>query len=140
MQKMNSFFQNRISLIIATIFFSCSDPDQISLESPISDTRFAFLQDQNTVYFSARIEEQYQGKKLDSTFVRWYGPSLSGSYDFVHLNDRGLNGDIIEGDNIFSRKILNTSFIDSLLIVSKSSFVPISRFLIFFDNEEPVKI
>ena len=134
MQKMNSFFQNRISLIIATIFFSCSDPYQANLESPISDPQFTFLQDQNTVYFSARIEEQYQGKKLDSTFVRWYGPSLSGSYDFVHLNDRGLNGDIIEGDNIFSRKILNTSFIRNQITDSDTGFLYIDYTAVYEGN------
>ena len=134
MQKMNSFFQNRILLIIATILLSCSDTDQIILESPISDTQFTFLQDQNTVYFSARIEEQYQGNILDSTFVRWYGPSLSGPYDFVPLNDRGLNGDIIEGDNIFSRKILNTSFNRNQIMDSDTGFLYIDHTAVYEGN------
>ena len=138
MQKMNSFFQNRapfkIIPILFFIFFYCSDPYQANLESPISDTQFTFLQDQNTVYFSARIEEQYQGNKLDSTFVRWYGPSLSGPYDFVLLNDRGLNGDIIEGDNIFSRKILNTSFIRNQITDSDTGFLYIDYTAVYEGN------
>ena len=134
MQKMNNFFQNRILLIIATIFFSCSDPYQANLESPISDPQFTFLQDQNTVYFSARIEEEYQGNKLDSTFVRWYGPGLSGPYDFVLLNDSGLNGDIIEGDNIFSRKILNTSFNSNQIMDSDTGFLYIDYTAVYEGN------
>ena len=105
-----------------------------NLESPISDTQFTFLQDQNTVYFSARIEEQYQGNKLDSTFVRWYGPSLSGGYDFVLLNDMGLNGDIIEGDNIFSRKILNTSFNRNQIMDSDTGFLYIDYTAVYEGN------
>ena len=100
MQKMNSFFQNRapfkIIPILFFIFFYCSDPYQANLESPISDPQFTFLQNQNTVFFSARVEEQYQGKILDSIFVRWYGQTYGGPFDGVLLNDNGLNGDIIQ--------------------------------------------
>jgi len=135
---MNSLFQNRtpfrIIPILFFIFFYCSDPYQPNLESPISDTQFTFLQDQNTVYFSARIEEQYQGNKLDSTFVRWYGSSLSGGYDFVLLNDMGLNGDIIEGDNIFSRKILNTSFNSNQIMDSDTGFLYIDYTAVYEGN------
>ena len=135
---MNNFFQNGVLFkklpILCFIFFYCSDPYQANLESPISDTQFTFLQDQNTVYFSARIEEQYQGNKLDSTFVRWYGSSLSGGYDFVLLNDMGLNGDIIEGDNIFSRKILNTSFNSNQIMDSDTGFLYIDYTAVYEGN------
>ena len=135
---MNGLFQNRtpfrIIPILFFIFFYCSDPYQPNLESPISDTQFTFLQDQNTVYFSARIEGQYQGNQLDSTFVRWYGPSLSGGYDFVLLNDMGLNGDIIEGDNIFSRKILNTSFNRNQIMDSDTGFLYIDYTAVYEGN------
>ena len=67
------------------------------------------MQDQNKVYFSANFQEEYQGEALDSTFVRWYSSSLAGGFDAVALNDDGVNGDIIKGDNIFARKISNES-------------------------------
>ena len=67
------------------------------------------MQDQNKIYFSANFQEEYQGEPLDSTFVRWYSSSLSLGFDAVALNDDGVNGDIIEGDNIFARKISNES-------------------------------
>ena len=67
------------------------------------------MQDQNTVYFSANFKEEYQEEVLDSTFVRWYGSDLAGGFDVIVLNDDGVNGDIIEGDNIFARKIQNIS-------------------------------
>ena len=127
MQKMNSFFQNRapfkIIPILFFIFFYCSDPYQANLESPISDPQFTFLQNQNTVYFSARVDEQYQGKILDSIFVRWYGQTYGGPFDGVPLNDNGLNGDIIGGDKIFSRKIMNTSFIKNQIVDSDTGFL-----------------
>lgn len=111
---MNSFFQYRIPskkiiIFLVSLFFSCSDPDQIEFDNPISDPQFTFLQDQNTVYFSANYQDQHQGNKLDSTFIRWYGPNLTEGFDIIVLNDDGVKGDIIQGDKIFSRKILNSS-------------------------------
>ena len=91
------------------IFFSCLDPDRIPPDNPISNPEFTFMQDQNKVYFSANFQEEYQGETLDSTFVRWYSSSLSLGFDAVALNDDGVNGDIIAGDNIFARKISNES-------------------------------
>ena len=105
-------YQNNFSLkftFLFFIFFSCLDPDRIPPDNPISNPEFTFMQDQNKVYFSANFQEEYQGETLDSTFVRWYSSSLSLGFDVVVLNDDGINGDIIEGDNIFARKISNES-------------------------------
>ena len=113
MMDMKNFpIQNYFSLkfiFIHFIFFSCSDPDRKPPDNPISNPGFTFMQDQNTVYFSANFQEEYQEGGLDSTFVRWYGPDLAGGFDVIVLNDDGVNGDIIEGDNIFARKIQNSS-------------------------------
>ena len=105
-------YQNNFSLkftFLFFIFFSCLDPDRIPPDNPISNPEFTFMQDQNKVYFSANFQEEYQGEALDSTFVRWYSSSLALGFDAVALNDDGINGDIIEGDNIFARKISNES-------------------------------
>ena len=105
-------YQNNFSLkftCLLFIFFSCLDPDRIPPVNPISNPEFIFMQDQNKVYFSANFQEEYQGEPLDSTFVRWYSSSLAGGFDAVALNDDGVNGDIIKGDNIFARKISNES-------------------------------
>ena len=105
-------YQNNFSLkftCLFFIFFSCLDPDRIPPDNPISNPEFTFMQDQNKVYFSANFQEDYQEEALDSTFVRWYSSSLAGGFDVVVLNDDGVNGDIIQGDNIFSRKISNES-------------------------------
>tara|TARA_B100000427_G_scaffold311520_2_gene302239 strand:+ start:575 stop:1459 length:885 start_codon:yes stop_codon:yes gene_type:complete len=125
---MTSFFQQntfsiKIITLIVSLFFSCSDPDQNTLENPISDPQFTFQQDQNTVYFSANIKEQYQGDNIDSTFVRWYGPDLTGGFDIIVLNDDGVNGDIIEGDKIFARKILNSSLIKNEITDTDTGFL-----------------
>ncbi len=104
--------QNNFSLkftCLFFIFFSCLDPDRIPPDNPISNPELTFMQDQNKIYFSANFQEEYQGEPLDSTFVRWYSSSLAGGFDAVALNDDGVNGDIIKGDNIFARKISNES-------------------------------
>ena len=103
-------YQNNFPLkfiFLFFIFFSCLDPDRIPPDNPISNPEFTFMQDQNKVYFSANFQQEYQGETLDSTFVRWYSSSLALGFDAVALNDDGVNGDIIKGDNIFARKISN---------------------------------
>ncbi len=118
----NIFFVKFISLMLFT-FFSCVETDPIYLPNPISNPTFTFMQDQNTVYFSANFEEEYQEEKLDSAFVRWYGNDISGSFDIIVLNDSGLNGDIIAGDNIFSRKIQNNSIPSNQITDADTSFL-----------------
>jgi len=101
----NNFLLKFIFLVF--IFFSCLDPDRTPPDNPISNPEFTFMQDQNTIYFSAKFQEEYQEAILDSSFVRWYGSGLAGGFDAIALNDDGVKGDIIEGDNIFTRKISN---------------------------------
>ena len=76
-------------LLLSITFFSCTETEPIYLENPISNPTFTFMQDQNTVYFSAKFKTEYQEKELDSTFVRWYGPDITGSFDVIVLNDDG---------------------------------------------------
>ena len=110
-------------LLLSISFFSCTETSPIYLQNPISDPTFTFMQDQNTVYFSAKFKEEYLEEELDSTFVRWYGPDITGSFDVIVLNDDGVNGDIISGDNIFSRKVQNTSITKNPITDSDTSFL-----------------
>ena len=118
----NNFFAKYIALLFIT-FFSCTETKPIYLQNPISNPTFTFMQDQNTVYFSAKFKKEYQKEELDSTFVRWYGPDITGSFDVIVLNDDGVNGDIISGDNIFSRKIQNTNLTINPILDSDTSFL-----------------
>ena len=118
----NNFLAKHILFLLIT-FFSCIETDPIYLENPISNPTFTFMQDQNIVYFSAKLKTEYQEEELDSVFVRWYGPDIAGSYDVIVLNDEGINGDIISGDNIFSRKIQNTSLFRNPITDSDTSFL-----------------
>ena len=110
-------------LLLFITFFSCTETEPIYLENPISNPTFTFIQDQNTVYFSAKFKTEYRQETLDSTFVRWYGPDIAGSFDVIVLNDDGTNGDIISGDNIFSRKIQNTSLSINPITDADTSFL-----------------
>ncbi len=118
-----SNFLMKYIILLSIIFFSCIETEPIYLDNPISNPTFTFMQDQNTVYFSAKFKTEYQEEELDSTFVRWYGPDLANSFDVIILNDNGLNGDIISGDNIFSRKIQNTSLFRNQITDSDTSFL-----------------
>ena len=118
----NNFIVNCI-LLLSITFFSCTETEPIYHENPISNPTFTFMQEQNAVYFSAKFKTEYREGELDSTFVRWYGPDITGSFDVIVLNDDGANGDIISGDNIFSRKIQNTSLSRNPITNSDTSFL-----------------
>ena len=90
----NNFIVNCI-LLSSITFFSCTETEPIYHENPISNPTFTFMQEQNAVYFSAKFKTEYREGELDSTFVRWYGPDITGSFDVIVLNDDGANGDII---------------------------------------------
>ncbi len=96
-------------LSVCVILFSCSNFEEESESDPLLLTSFSFLQDVNKLYFSIDVESKYQGSALESVVVHWYGTSSFQSPDIINLNDDGDRGDIIEGDDIFSRKISNAN-------------------------------
>ena len=72
-----SNFLMKYIILLSIIFFSCIETEPIYLDNPISNPTFTFMQDQNTVYFSAKFKTEYQEEELDSTFVR--------SVSYTHL-------------------------------------------------------
>lgn len=94
---------------VCIILFSCSNFEEDSESNPLLLTSFSFLQDVNKLYFSIDVESKYQRSTLESVVVHWYGTNSSQSPDIINLNDDGNRGDIIEGDDIFSRKISNAN-------------------------------
>ena len=101
-------------LSICFIYLSCSEPIDENETFPISDPTFTFHQNANKFYFSINVDSTYQGKVLNRALVYWYGNDKSSDHDKIFLNDGGLQGDIIPGDNIFATKIPNNS-INNLL-------------------------
>ena len=95
--------------VLILVLFSCSNEKNQNYEDPILNPSFSFLQDVNKLYFSITVGSVYQGNELDGVVVLWYGVNQNGPSDTISLNDFGTNGDIIMNDEIFSRKISNTS-------------------------------
>ena len=94
-------------MMLAMVYLSCSEPKDQELGEPIINPSFSFLQDVNKLYFSVNVESTFEGEKLDSVLVFWYGISREGSPDKFTLNDGGVQGDIIMNDDVFAIKILN---------------------------------
>ena len=97
----------RYLMMLAMVYLSCSEPKDQELGEPIINPSFSFLQDVNKLYFSVNVESTFEGEKLDSVLVFWYGISREGSPDKFTLNDGGVQGDIIMNDDVFAIKILN---------------------------------
>ena len=97
----------RYLVMLAIICLSCSEPNEQDPSDSLVDPSFTFLQDVNKLYFSVNSESAYQGNSLDSVIVHWYGISRDQSPDVISLNDSGIKGDIIIGDDVFARKISN---------------------------------
>ena len=107
--------------VILIIIFSCSDPNKEESVFPLSDPEFTFHQDENKLYFGIQVDPEYKGRAVDNVFVYWYGTNPPENTDGVNqivLNDSGIAGDIIIGDKLFARKILNNNSNVSIVLDS----------------------
>jgi hypothetical protein len=106
-------FNKNLNIFLAIIFFvGCGVEDKN--EDPaifISDPQFNFHQDVNKLYISAKVLPELEGKIVDNVIVEWFGTSQENVPDSLVLKDGGLNGDIIEGDDIYTLKFQNDSTI-----------------------------
>ena len=97
-------------IILAFIFWGC--PDSASTtdpDSPLGELQFTFLQEDQVLYFAVDIEPRVRGYSVDEVVVYWYGADSEVIPDRIELYDKGKNGDIIENDDLYSRKIINDS-------------------------------
>ena len=112
----------RISVfaLVVLLLWGCSKlPEAPESADPLQNLQFEFLQYVNKLYFTAEVQPNYLGNLLDSVMVLWYGTQVNSLPDRVSLNNAGIEGDIIAGDKIYSRRISNTQLtldnsIDSL--------------------------
>ena len=104
----------RISVfaLVVLLLWGCSKlPEAPESVDPLQNLQFEFLQYSNKLYFAAEIQPEYLGNSLDSVMVLWYGTQVNLLPDRVSLNNSGIEGDIIAGDKIYSRRISNTQLI-----------------------------
>ena len=99
-------------IIPALIFWGCPDaastPD---IDSPLGELQFTFLQEDQVLYFAVDLEPRVRGYNVDEVVVYWYGTDSDKKVipDRIELYDKGKSGDIIENDDLYSRKIINDS-------------------------------
>lgn len=101
----------RISVfaLVVLLLWGCSKlPEAPESADPLQNLQFKFLQYANKLYFAAEVQPDYLGNLLDSVTVLWYGTQVNSLPDKVSLNNAGIEGDIIAGDKIYSRRISNT--------------------------------
>ena len=104
----------RISVfaLVVLLLWGCSKlPEAPESADPLQNLQFEFLQYANKLYFAAEVQPDYLGNLLDSVMVLWYGTQVNSLPDRVSLNNAGIEGDIIAGDKIYSRRISNTQLI-----------------------------
>ena len=101
----------RISVfaLVVLLLWGCSKlPDAPESVDPLQNLQFEFLQYANKLYFAAEVQPEYLGNSLDSVMILWYGTQVNSLPDIISLNNSGIEGDIIAGDKIYSRRISNT--------------------------------
>ncbi|MFQ6604395.1 MAG: hypothetical protein ACE5D8_02465 [Fidelibacterota bacterium] len=97
-----------ITPLLTMVFWACpgTTTDPIP-NDPLTEQTFTFLQSTNQLYFAVTVKSPLAGGRVDSVWVDWYGKDTANVADHFMLNDSGLAGDIIIGDNIWSRKVFN---------------------------------
>ena len=99
-----------ITLILKSMLvLSCEEPIVESEPKSIADINFNYLQSSKKLFVSALISPSYMNTSLDSVEVLWKGTDQQNTSDTLKLFDDGTFGDIISNDNIFSRRIPNSS-------------------------------
>ena len=100
------------------LFSSCEDTEIPQESDPLSNFNFAFLQASEKFYFSINASRSFNNSKLDSVVAVWMGTDSSSVPDTIKLFDDGTLGDIIPNDNIFSRRIANSSSVLSNVVIN----------------------
>ena len=102
---------NKLSVIILIcFFFGCTVKDsEDDAAIYISDTQFNFHQNENKLYVSTKVLPEADGRILDKVVVEWRGIDQSNSPDSLTLEDGGVDGDIIAGDDYYTLKFDNDS-------------------------------
>ena len=100
------------------LFFSCEDTEIPQEPDPLSNFNFAFLQASEKFYFSINASRSFNNSKLDSVVAVWMGTDSSSVPDTIKLFDDGTLGDIIPNDNIFSRRIANSSSVLKNVVIN----------------------
>ena len=99
-----------ITLILKSmLILSCEEPTVESEPKSIADINFNYLQSSKKLFVSALISPSYMNTSIDSVEVLWKGTDQENTSDTLKLFDDGTFGDIISNDNIFSRRIPNSS-------------------------------
>ena len=136
-------FENRINtkklnfLILICFFFGCTvdDSEEDSLVY-ISDTQFNFHQNENNLYVSTSVLPDADGKILDNVLIEWFGTDLQNKPDSLTLEDSGMNGDIIAGDNYYTLKFDNDSTIINNTLGDDSGSVYLNILAIYVGQME----
>ena len=98
-----------VLILKSMLILSCEEPIVESEPKSIADINFNYLQSSKKLFVSALISPSYMNTSLDSVEVLWKGTDQQNTSDTLKLFDDGTFGDIISNDNIFSRRIPNSS-------------------------------
>lgn len=98
-----------ILILKSMLILSCEEPIVESEPKSIADINFNYLQSSKKLFVSALISPSYMNTSIDSVEVLWKGTDQQNTSDTLKLFDDGTFGDIISNDNIFSRRIPNSS-------------------------------
>jgi len=136
-------YKNRINtiklnfLILICFFFGCTVNDSEEDSSVyISDTQFNFHQNENNLYVSTSVLPDADGKILDNVLIEWFGTDLQNKPDSLTLEDSGMNGDIIAGDNYYTLKFNNDSTVINNTLGDDSGSVYLNILAIYVGQVE----
>ena len=94
---------------LGLFILSCEPPVQsVDETDPIENIQFTYLQAAaDSIFVAARLKDPFNGVGLDFVTWVWYGKNgfEHSTPDSMFLNDNGDFGDILKGDDTYSRKI-----------------------------------
>ncbi len=108
----NSYFpdmRNIILIIFLLMSMGCPPSEKVMEDVWLQSVSFDFIQSTNELYFDVDISSSFQDTDLSEVNILWYCSTYDNEPDTIQLNDNGLDGDILPGDDHYSVKIANDS-------------------------------
>ena len=97
--------EKKVVIFTMLWWLSCTTPVQVPDQTdPIERIDFEYIQARGEVYVGVLVKDPFNGVEVKKVKVDWFGESDESIPDTKDLEDKGIDGDILVGDNLYGRR------------------------------------
>ena len=97
--------EKKVVIFTMLWWLSCTTPVQVPDQTdPIERIDFEYIQARGEVYVGVLVKDPFNGVEVEKVKVDWFGESDESIPDTKDLEDKGIDGDILVGDNVYGKR------------------------------------